>query len=98
MAGVILRTYLTPDIVDYCIIPYLLPAEEDVKKNYLKVKYHFLLVQHHTFHRTTEFDQSLWIPIALKKKYYHYAKDLFKPPKPMTEWDKLIARLSGPLY
>ena len=98
MARLILRTYLTSDIVDYCIVPYLLPAEEDVKKNYLRVQYHFLLVWNYTFRRTGQCDQSLWVPIALKKKYYHYAKDRFEPPKPMTDWDKLIARLSGPLY
>jgi hypothetical protein len=32
MAYIILRTYLSPDIVDYCIVPYLLPSENDIDK------------------------------------------------------------------
>ena len=31
MASLILKTYLSSDIVEYCILPYLIPPADDVK-------------------------------------------------------------------
>ena len=75
MAYKILRTYLSPDIVDYCVLPYLYPAEEKIKEKYkyflrsefkLLIMY-VLLKDDHWF----EHESENWVVLtALREKYY----------------------------
>lgn len=44
MAYKILKSKLPSDIVDYCIVPYLMPSDKDVKENYERMMEGFLSI------------------------------------------------------
>ena len=71
MANKILKTYLSPDIVDYCVMPYLMISEEDMKEKYLDVQ-----IQFHDFIRNRymnwfDYDYETWCEVItpLKERY-----------------------------
>jgi len=76
MAYKILRTYLTPDIVDYCVLQYLLPLEEDAKQNYNLIKRSFKNIEirgilHSYMHDAFVIDDSYKaVRIVLRHKLY----------------------------
>ena len=84
MANKILKTYLSPDIVDYCIVPYLSPAEGEVKKMHCKLlKELYIIVDWADFQSLYSFDTPLDEPIVttiLRKKYYK-SNDYLKESK-----------------
>ena len=75
MSYKILRTYLSPDIVDYCVLPFLYPKEEEVKEKY---KYYlradFKMIMMYTFlddECLSEHESANWeVLTVLRKKYY----------------------------
>ena len=42
MAYKLLQDYLSTSIINHCIMPYLFPSENDIKKNYNNVNNEFL--------------------------------------------------------
>ena len=76
MAYKILKTYLTPDIVDYCVLPYLLPSEEDAKQNHKLIEESFSNIRirgilHSYMHDTFVIDDSYKaVSIVLRHKLY----------------------------
>ena len=44
MAHAILKTFLSPDIVDYCILPYLNVSEAEVRGNYDTMSQEFVFM------------------------------------------------------
>ena len=84
MASTILKAYLSPDVVDYCIIPYLLPAEEGVKKNYVELRREFsALMKYVDFTGFVffedEYSENFNVLISLRERFYkdkHFPKFL----------------------
>ena len=75
MSYKILRSYLTPDIVDYCVMPYLMPLEEEIKENRLNLRREFILVTTVTMMSTLKIagEGDMWSNVvkeSLRGKYY----------------------------
>jgi hypothetical protein len=71
MASKILKTYLSPDIVDFCIIPYLLPVEKDSKDVHDKLLREFEMVVdwEWIYYQDIIKDESIVLQVLRNKSY-----------------------------
>ena len=70
MAYKILRDYLSSDIVDYCVLPYLMPEENEVKEKHKGLMISFdLYILCNAWNYGNE---EMVVLMGIKEKYHYF--------------------------
>ena len=48
MSNKVLQNYLPTSVINHCILPYLMPSEDEVKKHYDALREHYLVSVHNS--------------------------------------------------